>query len=162
MAESNTPHIPAGAQQGNNRRTVTGLFVNRALIKRYMMIIISVSMVSALVISFVINGTIKQSLERQTLRVTRLSATDVLRDVNSDLLVRVFMVMFASVIITGAAGIAFLHSIAGPVYRFRGVIRSMANGKVPERDIKLREGDFFVEVAQELNRLMAYLRKKGL
>jgi hypothetical protein len=76
------------------------------------------------------------------------------------LLFRVFFILFLSVVVTGVAGVLFLHRIAGPLYRIHGVLRMLVHGKIPEREVKLREGDFFVEIVEELNRLIVKLRQE--
>lgn len=144
--------------QPAERRTIAGLFVNKQILKRYGILVAAIMMVSALMIGFVIHQTIKQSLENQTLKVGKASVYDVLMEVNNELLFRVFGVLFLSVIVTGVTGVLFLHRIAGPLYRIRGVLRSLVQGKIPDREIQLREGDFFAEVVEELNRLIVKMR----
>ena len=57
--------------------------------------------------------------------------------------------------------IHFSNHIGGPAYR---IMRTMAQLRCGEkqRPIKLREGDYLVEVADELNRLMEWLESNGL
>jgi len=143
---------------GTSKRKLTGLLINKPLVKRYVLLIVVIMMVASLLIGFVISQTLKGYIEKQASRSHKVSVIDILMDVNNDLLIRVFFILFLAVIATGVAGILFLHRIAGPVYRFKGVITALADGKIPKHDIVLREGDFFVDVATELNRLMARLR----
>lgn len=50
------------------------------------------------------------------------------------------------------AGVFMSHRIAGPVVRIRNDLHRIANGE-KIREIKLRNGDFFQEVADEVNSL---------
>ena len=61
--------------------------------------------------------------------------------------------MFLSIIVAGISGVVFLHRVAGPVYRFRITLRRWADTGETPREMKLREGDFFQEVAAEFNRV---------
>lgn len=45
------------------------------------------------------------------------------------------------------------HSIVGPILRIRGVLKSMNQGEYVQK-ITLRKGDFCVELADDLNRLI--------
>ena len=148
------------ASSSRDRRTLGGLFINKQLLKRYVIIVVAITMISSCLIGFVIHQTIKESLENETRRGGRVSVYEVLISVNNLLLFRVFLILFVSVVVTGVAGILFLHRIAGPLYRIRGVLKILADGRVPERDVKLREGDFFVEVVDELNRLSNRIRNE--
>jgi signal transduction histidine kinase len=67
------------------------------------------------------------------------------------------MVLFATLMIITVFGIFFLHRIAGPVYRFRSILRRIAVGEIPD-EFRLREGDFFTETADDLNAVLRALR----
>jgi len=149
-------------ETGSKRRKVMGLLVNRALLKRYIFLMVVIMLVSSLLVGFVIQKTIEGALEEESSRAHRISVYDVLMEVNNTLLIRVFLIMFISVVVTGVAGILFLHRVAGPIYRIRGVLRGMAKGQLPKHEVTLREGDFFIEVAEELNSVIRYLRTKGM
>lgn len=57
-------------------------------------------------------------------------------------------VMFACVV-----GLYFSHKLAGPIYRFKLELQRIVDGK-GYREIKLREGDDFHDVAHVLNRAL--------
>lgn len=158
MADEKTPQ---NASQQSQRRKVVGLLVNKALVKRYVLLVVVIMMISSALIGFIIHKTIQQTLEEESLRPQKVGVYNVLTKVNNQLLVRVFFVLFISLIVTAITGIMFLHRIAGPMYRIRGVLRSMADGHLPRGNVKLREGDFFMEVADELNRLIERLKVKN-
>ena len=70
---------------------------------------------------------------------------------------RVTLVLIATLMIIGGYGIAFLHRVAGPMFRIRQTLLRLNRGEsVP--DIKLREGDFFHEMAHDLNVLIKHSR----
>ena len=49
----------------------------------------------------------------------------------------------------------------GPIYRFRKTIQAVTAGE-PVRLIKLREGDYLLEMKDELNALLTFLQQRGL
>ena len=57
------------------------------------------------------------------------------------------------------ASIFFTHRMVGPTVAFRRLIRGLIDGKYGMQ-IKLRDGDAFVEVADELNELSSKLAEK--
>jgi methyl-accepting chemotaxis protein len=72
-----------------------------------------------------------------------------------------FWPMMASALIGAAvslyAGLVLSHRIAGPLYRFEKVMRDLRTGQWPDR-VRLRAGDEFQEVAEEMDRTVAWLR----
>jgi hypothetical protein len=54
-------------------------------------------------------------------------------------------------------GLYFSHKLAGPLYRFKLELGRIAAGHDP-RPLRLRQGDDFQDVAEELNRALAQLR----
>jgi len=57
--------------------------------------------------------------------------------------------------------IRFSHRLVGPLRRFSDVTEAIANG-VPVRPIKLREGDFPIELRDDFNKMLEALQKKGI
>ena len=53
----------------------------------------------------------------------------------------------------------FTHRIAGPVHRFKVVFSELAAGRFPERPVTLRDGDYFTDVAAELNKAVETQRE---
>jgi len=120
---------------------------------------LAVMMVVCLVVSFVIHATMKQAFLGSPYRIGRVSPYEVLSEVNNLLVVRVSLTLFMSVLVATLIGIVFLHRVAGPVYRFRMTLKRMAGGEIPE-DMRLRDRDYFTEVAAEFNNVFKYLRGK--
>jgi HAMP domain-containing protein len=56
--------------------------------------------------------------------------------------------------------IRFSHRLVGPLTRFRHTIHSVAQGE-PVRPIKLRDGDYLLELRDEFNRMLEELQKRG-
>lgn len=67
------------------------------------------------------------------------------------------MVIYVSVILV--LSVKFTHKLVGPTIAFRRHIRMIADEEWSYRT-NLRDGDAFTEVADDLNRLSAYLGKK--
>ncbi len=59
--------------------------------------------------------------------------------------------------IVGSYGVIFLHRVAGPVFRFRQTLLRINRGELPN-DIKIREGDFFHDMTQDINIILKRLR----
>ena len=56
-------------------------------------------------------------------------------------------------------GIFFSHRIAGPLYRFKQIFRSVRSGDVPS-GVHLRQKDFLREEANELGQMLSSLRAR--
>ncbi len=67
--------------------------------------------------------------------------------------------IFAFLIFNITASIIFTHKMVGPTVAFRRLIRGLIDGKYGMQ-IKLRSGDAFIEVADELNELSRTLAEK--
>ena len=57
-------------------------------------------------------------------------------------------------------GILLTHKIAGPLVRIRAALADMENGKF-DIHIALRKGDALVDLAEDINRLAAFLRSRS-
>jgi len=66
------------------------------------------------------------------------------------------------VLLTLLAWISFRmsHRIAGPIYRFERVVKSVIAGDYDMTAIQLRKGDEFQELANDLNKMMDALRAR--
>jgi len=145
--------------QGSQRK-IKSVFIHRPLQREYTMLMVIILMVSTLLIGIVIHMTVQESLMGDHGGIGHAAAYDFLSDIDQRILIRVFGVLFATIVAAIMAGVFFLHRVAGPIYRIRVTLKKLADFQIPEQDIKLRRGDFFEEVADELNRLIAKLREK--
>ncbi len=140
------------------KRRARNILIHRPMQKEFTMVLIALLMVSLLAISFVIHSTIREAVFGGGYRFGTVSPAEVLSsDVSYLLIVRVACVIFVTLIIIGMFGVFFLHRVAGPVYRFRQTFLKLNRGEVPPQ-IKLREGDFFEETAQEINKYLEHLK----
>jgi len=57
-------------------------------------------------------------------------------------------------------GILLTHKVAGPLVRIRATLSEMAKGNF-DLHIKLRKGDALGELAEDINRLAAFLRSRS-
>jgi len=55
--------------------------------------------------------------------------------------------------------VVFTHRLAGPAYRVKAVLSGLAARKLPERPVTLRKGDYFKDVAVELNKVIDATRE---
>lgn len=135
------------------KRQVKNILINKPLQREYTMLIIIIMMLSSLLVGFIIHYTLKQGFLGSPYRIGKVSPYEVLSEVNYLLIVRVSLAMFFSIVVAGICGIVFLHRVAGPVYRFHMTLRRWADTGETPKEVKLREGDFFQEVAGEFNRV---------
>ena len=146
---------PMGARP--YKRRVRNILIHKPMQREFTFVIVTLLMVSSLAITFIIHRTITGAISEGGFRFGRVTPYEVLSDVSYALIVRVASVLFVTLIIIGIFGIFFLHRVAGPVYRFRQVFLKINKGEIPQL-IKLREGDFFVETADEINRHLKHLQ----
>jgi hypothetical protein len=143
-----------------SQRKLKSVFIHRPLQREYTMLMIIVLMVATLLIGMVIHLTIQESLGANQGGLARAAAYDFLAEIDQKLLIRVFAVLFVTIVAAIMSGIFFLHRVAGPIYRIRVTLKKLAEFQIPEQNVTLRRGDFFQEVAVELNHLIDRLRKE--
>ena len=57
--------------------------------------------------------------------------------------------------------VRFTHRLVGPLVRFRKTMQTIADGE-PVRPIKLREGDYLIEMRDDFNKMLEELQKRGV
>jgi hypothetical protein len=55
----------------------------------------------------------------------------------------------------------FSHRLVGPIHRFRMTLQALASGE-PVRPIKLRQGDYLVDMQDDINKLLESLQQRGI
>ncbi len=145
---------PAPAGRPKYKRSVRNILIHKPMQREFSLMLIALLMVSTFAIGWVIHHTIHEAaFGGEGYRFGKVSPYEVLSDVSYQLLIRVSSILFLTLIVIAVFGIFFLHRVAGPVYRFRLTFLRMNDGNIPH-PIKLREGDFFVETADEINRFI--------
>lgn len=82
-------------------------------------------------------------------------------DMQKLLLQKVYLgVSAASFAVIMTSGLFLSHRIAGPIYRIVSYMDEVVSGKTNMRPVKLREGDFFPEIADALNKVIDYYEHK--
>ena len=56
--------------------------------------------------------------------------------------------------------IKFAHRLVGPLYRFRTVVRTIAEGQ-PVPMVQLRKGDFLMDLKDDFNAMLEQLERQG-
>lgn len=141
------------------KRRLRSVLIHRPIQREFTLVVMSLLVISALTIGFVIHSTIRQALMGGGYRFGTVSAYEVMSDVSYDLITRVSLVLFVTILVIALFGIFFLHRVAGPVYRFQTILRRLSRGEIPD-EFRLREGDFFMETAEDFNRVLRILRSK--
>ena len=147
------------AAQTQNKRRMRSVLIHRPMQREFTLVVISLLIISALTVGFVIHATIREAMMGGGYRFGKITPYEVMSDVSYDLIVRVSLVLFITILAIAVFGVFFLHRIAGPVYRFRSVLRRVSKGELPD-DFRLREGDFFGETVEDLNHVLQILRRR--
>ena len=147
------------AQNPQYKRQLRSVLIHKPMQREFTLVVISLLMISALTVGLVIHYTIREAMMGGGYRFGKISAYEVMSDVRYDLIVRVSLVLFVTILMIGLFGVFFLHRIAGPVYRFRSVLRRIVKGEIPD-EFRLREGDYFTETAEDLNQVIRLLRAR--
>jgi len=143
----------------SDRRSVRNIIIHKPMQQQFTLITIAIMMFSAVAVSFVIHTTLHETIAESIGRVGGVGAYTILSDISYDLITRVILVFFATVITVGMFGIFFLHRVAGPAYRFHQLFKRLSQDQIPS-DVTLRDKDFFKEIAVELNLVFKSLRKR--
>ena len=72
----------------------------------------------------------------------------------------VFVLLLILVPVMAWDTIRFSHKLVGPLVRFRKTMQDVADGE-PVRPIKLREGDYLIEMRDDFNHMLEELQKRG-
>ena len=147
------------AQAPAYKRKLRSVLIHKPMQREFTLVVISLLIISALTIAYVIHHTIHEAMMGGGYRFGKISAYEVMSDVSYELVVRVSLVLFVTVMVIAVFGVFFLHRIAGPVYRFRAILRRVSKGELPD-EFRLREGDYFTETAGDLNFVLRMLRER--
>lgn len=151
---ANSTNPPAGASY---KRQARNLLIHKPMQREFTLVLMMLIIVSSLAIGVVIHHTIHSAMYGGGFRFGKVSPYEILSDVSYQLIIRVSCILFVTLLILGVFGLFFMHRVAGPVYRFRQVFIRLNRGEIPNK-IRLREGDFFGETAEEFNRLIDRLQ----
>lgn len=151
MNEQTIPGGDSGTRK--YRRQVRNIIIHKPIQREFMFVVIILFMISMLAVGFIIHYTIREAAFGGGFRFGKINPYEVLSDVSYQLILWVSCILFATLLVIGSFGIFFLHRIAGPVYRFRVTLRRVNHGHAAP-PIRLREGDYFTEVAGELNTMI--------
>jgi hypothetical protein len=139
------------------KRQVKSIIIHRPMQREFSFMLIALFMVASAAVAWVIHQTIRDAAFGGGFYFGKVNPFEILSDVSYKIIIRVTLVLILTLIIIGAYGIVFLHRVAGPVYRFRQILLKVNRGEMP-LDIKLREGDFFHEMASDINIILRRLR----
>ena len=133
------------------QRKATNLFIHKEMQREFSFVLIALLVVSSFLIAVTIHYTIQHAaFGDQALQFGKVNPYEVISQVRYQIVTRVTLILLLTLCIIGAYGIKFLHRVAGPIYRCRKNLILLNQGKMPEH-IHLRSGDFFTELADEIN-----------
>jgi hypothetical protein len=139
------------------KRQVKNLIIHRPMQREFSFMLIALFMVASAAIAWVIHQTIRDAAFGGAFTFGKINPSEILYGVSYSIIIRVTLVLILTLIIIGAYGVVFLHRVAGPVYRFRQTLLKVNRGEMPN-DIKLREGDFFHDMAHDVNIILKHRR----
>ena len=142
-----------------DRRSLKSVIIHRPMQREFTLITITILMFSMVAVAFLIQHTLRETINDNIAGFGKIGAYNALSDVSFELTVRVTLVLFVTIITVALFGIFFLHRVAGPVYRFHQLFLRINRDEIPQ-DVFLRRKDFFKELAIELNLLFKLLRKR--
>ncbi len=141
-----------------HKRQLKSLLIDPQMQKEYTLLLIILIIAAAIVISFIVNWTIRESMSG-AYRLGKASPYEVMSEINYLLTVRITLTLLVTIFIAGFLSIKFLHRVGGPIYRFRVTLKQISSGQIPQ-DIHLRRNDFYKDVAEEMNKVLALMRSK--
>lgn len=139
------------------KRQVKNIIIHRPMQREFSFMLIALFMVASAAVAWVIHQTIRDAAFGGAFTFGKLNPAEILYDVSYSIIIRVTLVLILTLIIVGVYGVVFLHRVAGPVYRFRQTLLKVNRGEMPQ-DIKIREGDFFHDMAHDINIILRRLR----
>ncbi len=144
-----------------HHRQIRSFLIHKPLQREYTLLMIGMMMATVLIVVSTINLTMKQSLFGNPYRVGSTSPYELLSDMRQQLVMRVSLIFLIATLVATVIGVLFLHRVAGPVHRFRLLLKRLASDDIPA-DIRLRQNDYFSEVALEFNSVFKSLRQKKM
>jgi hypothetical protein len=139
------------------KRQAKNIIIHRPMQREFSFMLIALFMVASAAVAWVIHQTIRDAAFGSGFVFGKVNPVEVLSEVSYQIIIRVTLILILTLIIIGIYGVIFLHRVAGPVYRFRQTLLKVNRGEMPH-DIKLREGDFFHDMAHDINIILKRLR----
>lgn len=134
------------------KRQARNLFIHKEMQREFSFVLIALLILASFFVSMTIHYTIQHAaFGDNALQFGKVNPYEVISQVSYQLVTRVTMILLLTLFAIAGYGIKFLHRVAGPIYRCRKTLIVLNQGKVPDR-IKLRNGDFFTELADEINK----------
>ena len=139
-----TPQPPKGGMPPFKRRTI---FIKKSLQLRYMLMIIFSVLIGLGIMAFELTVTLDEIFDRYPVLVQPLY--DNLLPIMTSFAYKLSLYVLCVVVISAVVS----HKMAGPVYRFEQVCKSIAKGDYSQR-VHLRKGDQLMDLQDAFNQMM--------
>ena len=143
----------------SDKRSIKNVLINRPLQREFTLVMIAIMMTAALAVGAFIRLSLLEMSRSAPTTISRAMFEQLISDTSIELVAGSILIIFLAIVTTGFFGVLFLHRVAGPVYRFRQVLKRIARGEIPN-EVQLRPHDFFKETAEEINYVIRNLKKK--
>lgn len=157
MTTSENAQAKMTAPYRSYKRQVKNLIIHRPMQREFSFMLIALFMVASAAVAWVIHQTIRDAAFGGAFTFGKVNPAEILYGVSYSIIIRVTMVLILTLIIIGAYGVVFLHRVAGPIYRFRQTLLKVNRGEIPG-DITIREGDFYHDMAHDINIILKRIR----
>ena len=135
-----------------NKRKVTSLLIHRAQ-REIGILVVVVLIITTVVLAFMVHLTLQQALEQVSSNEMSGGAVEALLVFKRLLLDRMLVSLGLGIFVIGYVVIKALHRATGPLGRIVLTLRALADGEDP-KEIVIRQDDYYVELAQEVNRVI--------
>lgn len=150
-------NVPKAAAARPYKRRFKNIIIHRPMQREFSFMLIALFMVASAAVAWVIHQTIRDAAFGGAFVFGKVNPYEILSDISYKIIIRVTLVLIMTLVIIGVYGVVFLHRVAGPIYRFRQVLLRLNRGELPS-EIQIREGDFYHEMALDINVILKRFR----
>ncbi|MBI4430705.1 MAG: hypothetical protein HY587_03220 [Candidatus Omnitrophica bacterium] len=142
-----------------NQRKISNLLIHRAQ-REIGILVVVVLLITTLFLAFLVHVTLEQAVNQVSSEQLGGGALETLLVFKRLLLDRMLISLGAGIFIIGFVLVKALHKATGPLGRIVSTLHALGEGEIP-KEIVIRQGDYYVELAREVNRVIQVLRVRS-